>query len=84
MLLSMFATPQDVASGLRGAGYATDPVLVKIIWLATKMQKPILIEGPMMQSEFDELLNTLSPRGLYVWAMIESEDDRVQRARTEG
>src|SRR6266851_3828453 len=42
----MFATPQNVAAGLREAGYATDPVLVSTIWLATKMQKPILVEGP--------------------------------------
>jgi len=42
----MFATPQNLAAGLREAGYATDPVLVQIIWLATKMQKPILVEGP--------------------------------------
>ena len=42
----MFATPHNVAAGLREAGYATDPVLVQIIWLATKMQKPILVEGP--------------------------------------
>ncbi len=42
----MFTTPQDVATGLNAAGYATDSVLVQIIWLATKMQKPILIEGP--------------------------------------
>src|SRR3954470_943921 len=42
----MFATPQNVAAGLREAGSATDPVLVQIIWLATQMQKPILIEGP--------------------------------------
>jgi MoxR-like ATPase len=42
----MFATPQSVAAGLREAGYATDPVLVQIIWLATRMQKPILVEGP--------------------------------------
>lgn len=46
ILLSMFATPKDVAGGLRDAGYATDPVLVQIIWLAIRMQKPILIEGP--------------------------------------
>jgi MoxR-like ATPase len=42
----IFSTPQDVAHGLRDAGYATDPVLVQIIWLATEMRKPILIEGP--------------------------------------
>src|SRR6202142_3703938 len=39
----MFATPQNVAAGLREAGYATDPVLVQIIWLATKNQNPILV-----------------------------------------
>lgn len=42
----MFSHAQDVATGLREAGYAADPVLVQIIWLATKMQKPILVEGP--------------------------------------
>jgi MoxR-like ATPase len=42
----MFDSPESVAIGLRNAGYATDVVLVQIIWLATRMQKPILIEGP--------------------------------------
>src|SRR5262245_48276495 len=42
----VFGAPAAVAQGLREAGYATDPVLVQIIWLATRMQKPILIEGP--------------------------------------
>ena len=41
-----FNTQDDVARGLRAAGYATDPVLVQIMWLATRMQKPILLEGP--------------------------------------
>jgi MoxR-like ATPase len=42
----MFSTAQEVADGLYEAGYATDPVLVQIIWLAIKMRKPILVEGP--------------------------------------
>lgn len=41
-----FTTQEDVARGLREAGYATDPILVQIMWLATHMQKPILLEGP--------------------------------------
>jgi hypothetical protein len=41
-----FETTDDVAAGLRRAGYATDPVLVQTIWLASKMRKPILVEGP--------------------------------------
>ncbi len=44
--LQMFEKAHDVARGLREAGYAADPVLVQTIWLSTKMQKPILIEGP--------------------------------------
>lgn len=42
----MFETASDVAEGLRAAGYAADSVLVQTIWLSTKMNKPILIEGP--------------------------------------
>ena len=41
-----FDTPDHVAFGLREAGYATDPVFAQIMWLATRMQKPILLEGP--------------------------------------
>ena len=42
----MFETANDVAEGLRAAGYAADNVMVQTIWLSTKMNKPILIEGP--------------------------------------
>lgn len=42
----MFECANDVAAGLRAAGYATDSVLVQTIWLADRMQKPILVEGP--------------------------------------
>ena len=57
------------------------PTIAELLPTFVRMQakKPILIDGPMMQSEFDELLRTLSPRGLYILAMIESEDDRAQR-----
>lgn len=42
----MFSTADQVSTGLRAAGYATDPVLIQTIWLASQMQKPILVEGP--------------------------------------
>jgi MoxR-like ATPase len=41
-----FETTDDVAAGLRRAGYAADPVMVQTIWLASMMRKPILVEGP--------------------------------------
>ena len=60
------------------------PTVIELLPTFVKMQekKPLLIEGPMMQSELDKLLKALSPPGLYVRAMIESEHDRAQRART--
>ncbi len=61
------------------------PTVIELLPTFVRMQekKPILIEGPMMQWELDELLETLLPRGLYVSAMIESEDDRALRVRTD-
>ena len=35
LLIDAFGDPTDVACSLRSAGYATDPVLVQIVWLAT-------------------------------------------------
>lgn len=61
------------------------PTVPELLPTFMKMQKkkPILIEGPMLQFEFDELLKTLSPKGLYVFAMIESEEDRKKRRRNK-
>lgn len=46
ILSTMFATADQVAAGLREAGYSTDPILIQTVWLASQMQKPILVEGP--------------------------------------
>jgi len=60
------------------------PTVMELLPTFAKIQekKPLLIEGPMIQSELDELLKVLSPRVLYVWAMIESERGRARRVRT--
>jgi hypothetical protein len=59
------------------------PTVTELMPIFLKMQKkkPILIEGPMLQYEFDELLDKLSPNGLYIWADIESDEDRARRKR---
>lgn len=59
------------------------PTVPELMQTFIKMQrkKPILIEGPMLKSEFDELIRTLSPNGLYIWADMESEEDRAKRKR---
>jgi hypothetical protein len=58
------------------------PTVPELMQTFVKMQKkPILIEGPMLKTEFDELLKALSPKGLYIWADIESEEDRAKREK---
>ena len=42
----MFSSAQDVAEELRQTGYITDEVTATIVYLATKLRKPILLEGP--------------------------------------
>ena len=42
----MFASAKDLASKLRAAQYVVDPVTVDVVYLAAKMHKPLLVEGP--------------------------------------
>lgn len=42
----MFASIDKLAEGLRGAQYVVDPVTLKVVYLAAKLQKALLIEGP--------------------------------------
>src|SRR4029077_6399542 len=43
---SVFASVGKLAEGLRDAQYVVDPVTLEIVFLAAKMQKPLLVEGP--------------------------------------
>lgn len=42
----MFASAEELGQKLRAAQYVADPVTVEVIYLAARMQKPLLIEGP--------------------------------------
>src|SRR5436305_13730325 len=41
-----FATVQDAADRLRAAGYLTSPEIASSAFLADRLEKPILVEGP--------------------------------------
>jgi MoxR-like ATPase len=43
---SVFASVEKLAQGLRDAQYVVDPITLEVVYLATKMQKPLLVEGP--------------------------------------
>ncbi len=42
----MFRSAGELAEGLRDARYVIDPVTLEVVYLAAKMQKPLLVEGP--------------------------------------
>ena len=42
----MFASPQELSRKLQGARYVVDQVTLEVVYLAARMQKPLLVEGP--------------------------------------
>jgi len=42
----VFRSAGELAEGLRDSRYAIDPVTLQVVYLAAKMQKPLLVEGP--------------------------------------
>jgi MoxR-like ATPase len=41
-----FASVEDVAARLRAAGYLTSPAIASVVFLADRLDKPVLVEGP--------------------------------------
>ena len=41
-----FASVEEVTARLRATGYLADPMIANVIWLADRLQKPVLAEGP--------------------------------------
>ena len=42
----MFSSANELAAKLRTARYIIDPVTLEVVYLATRMRKPLLVEGP--------------------------------------
>lgn len=42
----MFESVCELARGLRDARYVVDPVTLQVVYLAARMRKPLLVEGP--------------------------------------
>lgn len=43
---SVFDSIVELATKLTATGYFIDPVMIKVVYLAARMQKPLLLEGP--------------------------------------
>jgi MoxR-like ATPase len=42
----LFGSAEELSSRLRSARYVIDPVTLEVVFLAVRMQKPVLVEGP--------------------------------------
>lgn len=42
----MFSSVEELSDKLRSARYIVDPVTLQVVYLAARMQKPLLVEGP--------------------------------------
>src|SRR5919108_604264 len=42
----MFSSPRDLADKLLASNYMIDETLLPVVYLAAKMRRPLLIEGP--------------------------------------
>lgn len=42
----MFSSASELAEKLRAARYIIDPVTLEVVYLAARMRKPLLVEGP--------------------------------------
>ena len=42
----MFESLEDLSVKLAATGYFVDPVMTEVVYLAVKLKKPLLLEGP--------------------------------------
>lgn len=42
----MFSSAEELGQQLEAARYVIDPVTLQVVYLASRMQKPIIVEGP--------------------------------------
>ncbi len=62
----MFATVDELAQRLTATGYFLDPDTVKVVFLAARMHKPILLEGPAGSGKTQLALAVAEAAGTHV------------------
>src|SRR5271168_1253167 len=44
--LTVFDSVDDLSARLAATGYFLDPVMIQVVFLAARLKKPLLLEGP--------------------------------------
>lgn len=62
----MFSSVEDVSVRLAATGYYIDPVMTQVVYLAARMRKPVLLEGPAGSGKTQLALSVASAAGTHV------------------
>ncbi len=62
----MFDSIRDLSEGLDRTGYFIDPVMTQVIFLAIKLQKPLLLEGPAGSGKTQLAVSVAEAAGTHV------------------
>jgi MoxR-like ATPase len=62
----MFDSIIGLASKLAGTGYFIDPVMTQVVFLAAKLQKPLLLEGPAGSGKTQLAISVAAAAGTHV------------------
>jgi MoxR-like ATPase len=62
----MFETVEDLSSRLQGTGYFIDPVMTKVVFLAAKLQRPLILEGPPGSGKTQLALSVAQAAGTHI------------------
>src|SRR5258705_8457522 len=56
----------DLSGKLAATGYFIDPVMIQVVFLAAKLQKPLLLEGPAGSGKTQLALSVAAAAGTHV------------------
>ena len=62
----MFDSLADLPSKLANTGYFIDPVMTQVVFLAAKLNKPLLLEGPAGSGKIQLAISVAAAAGTHV------------------
>jgi hypothetical protein len=62
----MFSSLEDISDRLKATGYFIDPVTTQVVFLAGKLQKPLLLEGPAGSGKTQLAISVAAAAGTHV------------------
>ena len=62
----MFESLEELSTKLAATGYFVDPIMTQVVFLAAKLQKPLLLEGPAGSGKTQLALSVAAAAGTHV------------------